>query len=121
MTEPTTIRTERIVLRPLNFDDVKDVLAYASDPEWPRFLPVPKPYTLKDAEEFLARKILQDWDKNPSFAIEYDGTVVGNVELGIETPLSVASLHYAIARPHWNQGLMTEAASAVVDWGLQRI
>ena len=43
------IRTKRLSLRPFAFTDVNDVLAYASDPEWSRFLPVPDPYTLKDA------------------------------------------------------------------------
>ena len=114
MPKPTTIRTKRLLLRPFAFKDVNDVLSYASDPEWSRFLPVPDPYTLKDAEEFIAKSVLRD---RAGFAIELNGVVIGGVELDIEAPLSVASLHYAIARSHWNQGLMTEAASAIVDWG----
>ena len=31
MNEPTTIRSERLLLRPFSFNDVEDVLAYASD------------------------------------------------------------------------------------------
>ena len=119
MTEPTTIRTERLLLRPLGFEDVDDVLAYASDPEWSQFLPVPDPYTLKDAEEFIAHQVLLSWDKEPSFAIEFDGSVVGCVALEIKSPISIASLHYAIARRCWNQGLMTEAAQAILNWGFQ--
>ena len=38
MNEPTTIRTERLLLRPFSFNDVEDVLAYAADPG---FLPLP--------------------------------------------------------------------------------
>ena len=33
--------------------DAEDVLAYASDEEWARYLPVPHPYRLRDAEEFV--------------------------------------------------------------------
>ena len=79
-------------------------LAYASDPEWSRFLPVPDPYDIKDAEEFVAKSVCADRDEQHGFAIELDGVVIGGVELGIEAPISVASLHYAIARTHWNQG-----------------
>ena len=42
--DSTELRTERLLLRPFAFEDVEDVLAYASDPEWSRYLiPVPDP------------------------------------------------------------------------------
>ena len=112
-----TIHTKRLLLRPFAFTDVPDVLAYASDPEWSRFLPVPSPYTIKDAEEFVARNILRYRDDEHGLAIELDGRVVGGIGLRLETPIAVASLHYSLSRDHWSQGLTTEAAQAVVDWG----
>ena len=111
------IHTKRLLLRTFAFKDVKDVLAYASDPEWSRFLPVPNPYTLKDAEEFVARCILRDPDDNLRFAIELNGSVNGGIDLRIEEPFAIGSLHYSLSRDHWNQGLTTEAAQAVIDWG----
>ena len=111
------IRTKRLLLRPFSFSDTNDVLAYASDPEWSRFLPVPDPYTLKDAEEFIARCILRDPDDNLRFAIEFDGSVIGGIDLRIERPIAVGSLHYSLSRNHWNKGLTTEAAQAVIDRG----
>ena len=116
---PTTIRTERLLLRPFSFDDVRDVLAYASDPEWSRFLPVPCPYTIRDAEEFVAKHIMSDHDEEDGFAIELGEVVVGAIGLRHEAAASMASLHYSIARPHWNRGLMSEAAQAVIDWGFK--
>ena len=117
MPEPTTLRTERLILRPFTFSDVEDVFVYASDSKFSRFLPLPNPYTKTDAEEFVARNVLRNRNEAPSFAIEHQGTVVGAVDLNIETPISVASLHYGLSPTHWNQGLMTEAAQAVVNWG----
>ncbi len=121
MPEPTTIYTDRLLLRPFRFDDVDDVVAYANDPEWSQFMPIPYPYGQDDAEQFVARLVFRDWNEKPSFAIEMKGHVVGAIELGIEAPISVASLHYAIARRHWNRGLMTEAAKAVVDWAFETV
>ena len=103
MTDPTTIRTDRLLLRPFAFNDVEDVLAHVSDPEFSRFLALPQPYTLKDAEKFVAAQILVDWSEKPNFAIQHDGVVVGAVGLRNETPLAIASLHYAIARRVWNR------------------
>ena len=117
MPEPTTLRTERLILRPFTFSDVENVLAYASDSKFSRFLPLPNPYTKTDAEEFVARNVLRNRNEAPSFAIEHQGTVVGAVDLNIETPISVASLHYGLSPTHWNQGLMTEATQSVLNWG----
>ena len=117
MTIPTQIPTQRLLLRPFELDDAEDVFAYAQDSEWSRFLPVPNPYSFTDAEEFVALCVSRSWDETPSFAIELEGAVIGGIELQIEAAQSMASLHYAIARRHWNKGLMTEAALAVVAWG----
>ena len=45
------LRTERLLLRPFCFDDVDDVMAYATDPEWNRYLGLPEPYTRRSGEE----------------------------------------------------------------------
>lgn len=117
MTAPTTLHTRRLVLRPFAIEDVNDVFDYASDTEWSRFLPVANPYTVGDAEEFVTRQTLKDWDAKPRFAIEFNGVVVGSVKLTVEKPNLIASLRYSIARPCWNRGLMTEAVTVVVSWG----
>ena len=121
MTKPATIRTKRLILRPFELKDVNDVFDYASDPEWSKFLPVANPYTVRDAEAFVARQILKNWDEKPRFAIEFKGAVVGSVRLTIETAHSIASLRYSIARPCWNRGLITEAVTGVVEWGFEEL
>ncbi len=118
MTEPTELRTERLLLRPWSLADIDDLLAYADDPEWAEFLPpVPIPYTRRDAEEFVARNVLASWDTRPIFAIVLDTTVIGAVNLGVEPKNQVGGIGYALARRHWGSGLMPEAVIAVIDWG----
>ena len=115
MTEPIEMRTERLLMRPFRLTDVDDVYAYASDPQWGRFLPLPVPYLLKDAEEFVARSVLRPRD-TPMFAIVLDGVVVGGIEAEVDAVNKIAEVHYAISRMHWGKGLMVEAATAVIDW-----
>ena len=103
MPKPTTIRTKRLLLRPFAFKDVNDVQAYASDPEWSRFLPVPDPYTLQDAEEFVAKNVLRNPDEGLGFAIELSSVVIGGIDLRLEASIAVGSLHYSISRAHWNK------------------
>lgn len=112
---PRSWTTQRLRLRPFVLFDVGDVLAYATDAEWGRFIPVPRPYTPQDAELFVARQVLADHDTEPRWALEHDGGVVGSVELGLEHDAGVASIHYALARPLWGRGLMTEAVRSTID------
>ena len=121
MPEPTFIETERLTLRPFSLADADDVLAYANDPEWSRHTPfVPSPYSREHAVLFVASQVLVDWDANPSFAIEYGGRIVGATALRIASP-GMANLGYGIARRLWGEGLATEAAAAIVDYGFETL
>lgn len=112
---PERIETARLVLRRWTLTDAEDVLAYAADPEWSRFLPVPKPYEHRHAEEAVAQWVLEDWSTNPVWAIEIAGRASGGINLRIDHQHRNAELGYALGRRHWGRGYMTEAARAVID------
>ena len=118
MEGPAELRTERLLLRPFRSDDVGDVLAYASDPEWNRYLGLPQPYTRRSAEEFVATSILADHETRPSWAIVHEGRVSGGLGLTSRSA-GTAELGYSLARPLWGRGLTTEAAGAVVTHGFE--
>jgi RimJ/RimL family protein N-acetyltransferase len=44
------------------------------------------------------------------------GRAIGVVEFGIQDGVT-GGVDYAMAQQYWNQGIMTEAVSAVLDWG----
>ncbi|MDE2669762.1 MAG: GNAT family N-acetyltransferase [Chloroflexota bacterium] len=114
------LRTPRLLLRPFRMADVDDMFANASDPEWGRYIQVPVPYTPRDAEEFVARVVLTDPEDNLRWALVHDGRVAGNVDL-TPGPEGVAELGFALARPLWGQGLVTEAATAVLAYGFESL
>lgn len=116
MAEPVTLTTDRLLLRPFELTDVDDVYAYAQDPEWARYLPVPRPYEHRHAVEFVARSVLASWDVNPAFAICVEGRAVGGINVRVDTDNATAEMGYSIARERWGEGLAAEAAAAVVDW-----
>jgi RimJ/RimL family protein N-acetyltransferase len=104
-------------LRPFRFGDVADVLAYAQDEQWAAFLPmVPQPYRERDAEQYIAQAILSFWETDAQLAIVVDGRVIGAVRVGTDVANQRAELGYAIARRYWGEGLVPEAAGAVVEW-----
>lgn len=114
-TLPETIETERLRLRPFELSDVDDVLVYAQDPEWSRYLrALPRPYLRKDAEQFVAKQFLLDRVTKPAWAVVREGAVIGGINLRLTFESRSAELGYSIAREHWNNGFCTEAARAVI-------
>ena len=112
---PELIETDRLRLRLPSLKDVEDVLAYASDADWARYLPVPQAYTRADAEKFLAGQLLQDPKKRVQWAIEHAGSAIGGINIRFDFENRVGTLGYSVARRHWGKGLATEAVDAVVD------
>ena len=120
LNERVELKTDRLLLRPFDFADVDDVLAYASEPEFARYLPIPQPYTRKDAVEFLARQLLAEWSLRPAFAMVFEEHVVGGLGLRVDDRNQRAELGYALAMQQWGKGFTLEAARVVVDWGFER-
>jgi ribosomal-protein-alanine N-acetyltransferase len=117
----TELHTDRLLLRPWRLNDVDEAYAYASDPEWGRYLwRTPQPYTYRDAEEWVSLCVLNKWEHDAQFAIELDGHVIGGVRLNIVDPEgATAGIGYNVARHLWGQGFATEAARAVLDWAFR--
>ena len=112
--------TPRLVLRPFSPTDVDDVFEYAKDPEWAEYLPeAPHPYTRRDAEEFIANRMVEP-DTQFSWAIVLGGVGIGGIILSVDSKHEAGEIDYALAKTHWGQGFMPEAAGAVVDWGFRQ-
>lgn len=105
MTAPSVLRTARLLLRPFEPGDVDDALAYRNDPELAHFLPhIPQPFSKEDAEAFVALNMSEPWDRSPTFAVVFDGTVVGTVNFELDAERRSAMLGYAIGRAWWGEG-----------------
>ena len=120
--EQPVLQTERLTLRRFRLTDVDDVLAFANDEEWQRFLaPLPYPYERVHGEQFVAKSFLRDWKSKPAFAIVLDDTMIGEINLRVNKRHQNAEMGYAIARKHWGRGYATEAARAVVNWAFKAL
>ncbi len=120
------IRTERLVLRDFRETDFEDVQAYGSDPEVTRYM-VWGPNAPDDTRAFLARALAQQTARPRlefGFAIEHaeTGHVIGSAALHLrEGPNRPVELGYCLHREWWRQGLVTEAASALIDAGFRTL
>jgi RimJ/RimL family protein N-acetyltransferase len=108
-------RTERLLLRPGWAEDAPEVARAIADEQVVRNLATaPWPYSLQDAEAFLAAP--RD-PAMPSFLItertEGAPRIVGSCGLG-RRPSGAVEMGYWIARQHWGKGFATEASRALI-------
>lgn len=105
-------------LRPWRRGDEASLARHANDRAVWRNLKdtFPHPYTLRDAEEWIARNLDAEWLAN--FAITVDDAAVGGI--GIEPGTGVdrrsAEIGYWLAEPFWGRGIATAALKAVTEW-----
>lgn len=102
----------RLRLRPLVEADASSLVALADDAEVVRFTAnIPHPYTLSDALDFI---VAQDGRRQAGQGVALglervvDGALLGVIGFGLDSG-EAPELGYWLGRPHWGQGLMTEA------------
>ena len=100
------IHTDRLVLRPAYIGDAARVLQIVEYDISKWLIPVPDPYTLMDAQDWLSS--LRFERGRYVWAITRDGDVIGMI--GIDPTLG-----YLIAKEHRGHGYVREAAHAVLS------
>ena len=107
-------------LRPIEPGDAPDIHAACQDPLIARFVPIPQPYTTRDAAAF-AGAAARAWDDGvaANFAIldEADGRFLGVVTLHVGWPRR-AMVGYWLAPWGRGRGAMTRAVRLVARWAL---
>ena len=112
---PEVIHTDRLILRTYKETDLDDILLYANDPKWSKYLPVPEPYERSHAVDFIKCQLASDPLTLPSWAIQHADKVVGGVNVRFDFNNRHGELGYSIAPSVWGQGLTTEAAQKIID------
>jgi len=113
---PEIIATPRVTLRPYSPADIEDILEYATDAEWGRYLIAltGSSYTPEDAQSFIAGQASLDRSVHPSWAIEFQGHAVGGFNVRFSHGHRIAEMGYGLSRRLWGQGFVAEAARAVI-------
>lgn len=109
---------KRIVIRDFTLADVDEYWQYATDPQVAGPAGMRVPQTRRQAAVVVHRFITTHSD----FAITLDDTVIGNIGAYPRTgdpdspDVWTREIGYALARPLWGQGYMTEALELLSDF-----
>ena len=111
------IRTARLTVRLMRAADAEALAAYRNDPEVAKHQLWDLPYTLERARAAVTADDVDDFaaGMHENLAIELDGTVIGDVYVGLEETGKSAEIGFTIDRRFQGRGYATEAAAAVVE------
>lgn len=116
--EKCQLRTGRLLLEPPSANDIDAITTACQDPDIQRWVPIPVPYTRRDAEGYVAGYSDSGWasGRGCTWAIRVDGEFAGAISLD-SIVAGQATIGYWMAPPFRRQGLLTEAGEAVVEFG----
>ncbi|MFS4471824.1 GNAT family N-acetyltransferase [Chryseobacterium sp. T20] len=117
------IETERLILSQLEERDVPFIVGYLQHRIFSDLTSnIPYPYVENDARSWLKMsKEAFDTNTGYTFAIRNkEGQIIGAIGLH-DRDDDKAELGYWIGIPYWNKGYVTEAAKAIVDFGLNEM
>jgi RimJ/RimL family protein N-acetyltransferase len=115
--EAVQLTTARAVLSTPVAADAAEIFAACQDADIQRYTTVPVPYLREHADGFV-EQCAKHWADGvtATWAIRVDGHVAGMIDLhGL--PGGGPEIGYWMTREFRGRGLLTEAASAVVDFG----
>ncbi len=117
------LKTKRLTLRPFRKSDAEAMFFnWASDPLVTKYMTW-APH--KSVEESRARcAFCEEESKKPNvyhWAIERNGELIGDIELGEIGESETGNVGYCLARKYWGQGFMTEALGEVVRFAFEEV
>ncbi|MBI1281745.1 MAG: GNAT family N-acetyltransferase [Anaerolineaceae bacterium] len=122
---PLIFETKRLQVRQLQTDDVDNLYSVTSDPELTRYMdngqPLSYELTAKWVEVSINNYVTKGYGCS-AVIDKRDGAFIGFcglVRSEFAEPPHDAELIYALKKPYWGQGLATEVAKAMVDYGCE--
>ncbi len=118
------LETKRLILRPVNTNDGKDLLKYYSDDEVTQYMNINSIEKEEQAKVFID-DFLERYEKKEMipWAITFKGEerLIGTCSLSDFSMGTIATLGYDLSRKHWNVGIMTESLKAVIAFGFYQL
>jgi len=121
-----TIETNRLILRKHELADADDIFRnWANDPEVSRFWSW-EPHKNIDQTKSLLAGWIEDYGKIDTYhwiiELKEISQTIGYIYLNeFDDTDASASVHFALSRKFWGQGIMTEACKAVFDFAFSAL
>jgi [ribosomal protein S5]-alanine N-acetyltransferase len=119
------LHTKRLIIRDMQMTDLYSIHRYGSDLEHVKYMTW-GPNSLEETQRFLTEAVQKNQAtprKNYDLAIteKDDGQVIGGIGIYLNDEMNEAMIGWIIHKDHWNQGYVTEAAFALLDYGFNTL
>lgn len=110
------LKTERLILRKFTEKDIGSLFLILNDWEVNRFLPWFPVTNMEETRRFYQEKYVVQYQLSQAYAyaicLKTDDIPIGYINVDMEEPYDFG---YALRKEFWRQGIMTEAATSVVE------
>ncbi len=119
------LETERLILQTWTLEDAPRLFEICGDAEVMKYLGTGEPYELiEQANEFL--RWAKDYQKENGFCrwavfLKENQEIIGSCGFARPHGTEEIELGYLLAKNFWGKGLATEAASACLRYGFERL
>lgn len=117
------ITTNRLLIRPIQMDDLNDIYEYASDSSINMMMFLPKE-TKEETKEFVLFAI-NEWEKeNPKdreYVILLNGKIIGGINLEALNEKNKYEIGWIIHKNYRRNGYATEAAKAIIEYAFKSL
>jgi ribosomal-protein-alanine N-acetyltransferase len=120
--QPPRLQTNRLLLRPIEISDADSIFSYAKNPNVSRYTMWEPHRSIDDSIRYIREYVFGHYRDQEPEALgiclrQEPAQVVGTVGcFWISESARSMELAYALAEPLWGQGLVVEAADALVRW-----
>ncbi len=116
------LHTKRLMLRPWREEDAESLYQYAGDPE----VGPPAGWVPHTSVEHSLETIRTVLSKPTVFAVcRKDGSPIGNIHLNLQSDMTdredECELGYWLGKPFWGQGIIPEAAEALLRYAFEEL
>lgn len=119
-----TLETERLILRPVVLDDADDMFLYAKTYQVTRMTRFKPHQSVEDSKKVIEHVFLsrpeKGWPEAFAITLKNNGRMIGTCDFWpVSASEGVYEMGYALNPRFWGLGLMTEAASAVLQFAFE--
>lgn len=119
-----SLETERLNLRPITEADFNAYFKVLGNPEVGAWIGKPNGFTAKEARAAIKR--VQDyWTKDGFSALgvelKHEKILIGHCGLIFREEHDAFELLYAIDKPYWGNGYVSEAAKVCIQYGFEKL
>ncbi len=114
------IETERLILRPVAYEDAESIYAYASDAETTKWVTFDTYKSIEDAywalDNFFLNRNPEEWFEALAIVDKESGRMIGTIDASRVRPNNSVEIGYIMHKDFWNKGIMSEAVKAYCIW-----